>query len=338
MALLASDKLMLQIEANTKPLVKDLDAFNKKMMILEKGLMGAGLSFLFTGMAIKNFFQNILGAMFQTFLQVEGQTGAVNEKVNELLAAIAFLKFTLVAAFAETGVLDKWISRINSLVSWFSELDEGTKSLIVSSMIWAVIIGGLMMVVGQLGLAILGLTTLFNAMLGLNMLGWLAKLKALFVSLTLAGALNLLLALFAIFVLLPKLISAFGGFGNFVRSVFAGILKAAVLLVNFLVGALLQSIERIVNTALGVARFFGFGGETALAKIANQLTSARQELAGVAGNALQQIDVSTGAAGVRGTIINNNINVEGSADQGVIDDLINKIEERLGFVQGSPQS
>lgn len=145
-----------------KSITKATNEANGRMKNLQAVMLQVGLSMLFTGMAIKRFFEGMLRSLFQTFLMVEGEGGIVNDKMNELQATLAFLKFSLMDAFVESGALDVWIERIESLIDWFNGLDDSTKSLIVSIMIWGAIIGTVMMVAGQAVLGFLGLLALIE--------------------------------------------------------------------------------------------------------------------------------------------------------------------------------
>jgi len=144
------------------------NAVSTGMRNLENFLLSAGLSFLFTGMAIKNFFQNILFSIFSTFLQVEGQSSSFADTLNELKATLLFLKFTLADAFVESGLLDKWIERVETLTSFIDTLDDKTKAMFVDFSINAVVVGAAMMVIGQVLLGLIGVVKVLTT--GINLL------------------------------------------------------------------------------------------------------------------------------------------------------------------------
>lgn len=162
---IARKRILANIERNQHQLrkrrileIKKLEQQQQqRFMGLKNMLMGAGLSFLFTGMAIKNFFQNILTGLMQNFLLIEGETGSVNNQMDNLKASLLFLQYTLIEAFAEGGGLDWWITKVQELIDWFVGLDDGAKSFIINFMIGAVLIGGAMMLIGQLMLGVLGI-------------------------------------------------------------------------------------------------------------------------------------------------------------------------------------
>ena len=153
----AVDKLILEVEARTKE-------FDNKMRNMQNLLLGMGLSFLFTGMSIKRFFQTMLQSLLETFMLVEGETGPVNEKINELRAAIEYAKWSLMDAAKETGLFDSLTNKIQKAVDWFNSLSEGTKSFIVTLMVLGFVAGTVMMFIGGLLLFLLGPLALLKFM------------------------------------------------------------------------------------------------------------------------------------------------------------------------------
>ena len=83
---------------------------------LQGMLLGVGLSFLFTGMAIKRFFEGILRGLTSTFLTVMGETSAQAQQVNKLKAAWEFLKFKIMSALVASGLWDKVINKIKEII------------------------------------------------------------------------------------------------------------------------------------------------------------------------------------------------------------------------------
>jgi hypothetical protein len=352
------DRLLIQLDLETKRAqsgVKEVDqiignidkriakakqtagGFDKQFKFIQGTMLGVGLSFLFTGMAIKRFFQGILTSLFQTFLQVEGQTGPTNEALAELQALLEFVKFSFIDAFVDTGLLDVWINRIETLVNWFNNLSTETKGVIISFSVWGLVLGTILMVVGQVTLGFLGVFTLINALIKSGFIAWIGKLFSGFKALTIGGVFNLFLALFAIFILLPKLISRFGGLKNFAIAVFAGIAKAATMLGGFLINGILVVLEMLIAAAAKLANIVGLKGIAgALSSAAFAIDKARRGGQANITGALQTIDTTTGAGEVRNQMTNN-ITIEGNADEGVIENLLAKLEERLFFNQGSPQ-
>lgn len=229
------DRLLIKIEA-------ELSGAEKAIKQLERMLLSVGLSFLFTGMAIKRFFETMLNSMFATFLNVEGETGPVNEMVNEIIAKLEFLKFSFIDAFIETGILDKWVTRLENIVNWFISLDDTTKSNIINIAIWGVIIGGIMMVVGQFGLGLLGLTSLLTFIL------------------TPLGVFLTFLAFIGIAIVL--LMSKFKSFGDFLKAVFRGIINLLTLSLQAFIDLTIENINFLIHLIQQVLNMLPSGVQT----------------------------------------------------------------------------
>ena len=335
-----AEKAINRIDKAAKGMDKSIQNSALGFRAIQGVLLGAGLSFLFTGMAIKRFFEGILRSLFQVFLMVEGQTGPVNEALNEMKARLFFLAFALIDAFVQTGVLDIWIDRLERIVNWFISLDDGAKAFIVNFSVWGAIIGTVLMVVGQTMLAFLGILTVIDFIMKLGFLKWLKTIGATLASGGVLGILSLLAGLFAIFILLPKLIDRFGGFFNFVKAVFAGLAKASLLFGSFLVNGIIVVLEMLLAAAAKILPFLPGGGGLvgAVSTAAFALEKGRRGLQGSIVGGLEAIDVGTGADEIRREMtINNNITIEGNADADALDKLLIEIEKRIGFSQGSPQ-
>lgn len=176
------DKLLLQIESDTKKaqagfksinqvldeiddVTSEIDRNNKKAAEssgrLQQGLMGAGLSFLFTGMAIKNFFQGMLSSLLSTYILVSGENSNVAEGINIIKARILGLKAAFGIAFEESGALEFWVTLIENILVAITNMSPELQSLLVNLMIAFVIFGAISMIVGQIMLGILGIVVLF---------------------------------------------------------------------------------------------------------------------------------------------------------------------------------
>jgi len=118
--------------------------------------LSMGMALLFTGMAIKRYFETALRGLITTYMGVAGQTDIVSDKFYDLQAYLIFLKYSFMDAFAQTGLLDRWIERVTKLMDWFNNLDESTKATIVNILVWGSIIGTVMMVAGMALLFLLG--------------------------------------------------------------------------------------------------------------------------------------------------------------------------------------
>lgn len=155
-----TDKLTKRNAASIAAFEKAQEKAQARIQGLQAGLMGAGLSFLFTGMAIKNFFQGMLKSLLQTFLLVEGQQGPVNERINELTASLAFLQFAFIDAFAQSGIFDALINNLISIVDSLANMDPAVQTFIVGLMVTLFVLAAILMVVGQMMLGFLGIIAL----------------------------------------------------------------------------------------------------------------------------------------------------------------------------------
>src|SRR3990167_3286421 len=311
------DRLLITVDMNVKKAqagMKEIDSvmediddriflstnhtkkFEMTFRNLQNVLLGVGLSFLFTGMAVKNFFQGILQSMFQMFLTVEGESGTVNERVNELLAAVAGLKEGFISAFVDTGKFEEWITKIEKITERFNNLDEQTKSNIIDFMIWTTIIFSVLMVVGQFALGILGIVALVKFLIGLKLAAWFTGIGTAIKAGGFLGLLNLFLALYAIFILLPKLADRFGGFGNFAKAAIAGVLKVAVMLGGFLINSIVTILNYLIDAAASIVEYIAPGSKMsgALNTAADAITRARLAGQGNIQGALENIDQKMG--------------------------------------------
>lgn len=173
---LASNKAARVIDKTTGRFVRMSDAtkllnknqfnlsksLNKGLMSFQNFALGVGLSFLFTGMAIKNFFQNILTSIFRTFLLAQGESGALSERLNGLRARLEVIKFKLAEAFLESGLIDKWINRVEVLIQKFDDMNPAERAKLIDFIVKATIAGAVLMVVGQVLLGLIGVLTILK--------------------------------------------------------------------------------------------------------------------------------------------------------------------------------
>lgn len=326
------DRLLLKINVDAK-------AFNNSVKNINKGLLGAGLSFLFTGMAIKRLFQTTLNSMLTTFLAVEGETGAVNNAVGNLLAAIEFLKFSLVDAAVAAGIFDIWIDRISSLVDIFLSLDESTKASIVDFIVLGTIGATALMVFGQTLLGILGILTAFGPLLS-GILGLFKTIGSVIVGVFSMGFARFLLLLgpLGLFLfIMKKLIERAGGVGNafkamgaVVKIIFAGILDAIMAVIRTVALAIdllikgFNSVSRLVDGPIipTIAdRLPEYGAFTQAALESARLTRREIEFD------VERQNVQRNQVVVQGDVLNDSL----------IDKIIAALEQGSAFTQGSPQ-
>ena len=351
------DKLMIVVEAQVKQAVAGMDrvkesirnahlalnifnrginnsvqGFQMQMMTLENLFLGLGLSLLFTGMAVKNFFQSILQSLFQIFLSAEGETGAMNNAVAELYATVLAFGHSLVQAFVDSGAAQEWIDRITKLTDWFNALDDTAKSNIVNFMMWGVVVAAAAMVIGQIALGLLAVTalmkyfskvTIFLWRVALTVFRWIGNIVMWLAKNPLA---LLILAFIALGTFIYKTVQLFGGFGNFFKSVLMGIAKSVINSVNLWVDFWIDRLQDILNIAHKVAVAMGWDGMAERISGASEgLISLKRKKDDLVMAALNKVDELGGGKDIRDTI---SINIEGSviAEQ----DLLDKIVSALG--------
>lgn len=176
MVVSAQDNINVNLEMNSKGFNKGTKEATKNMSDLEKGLdksaqrlaqfekmmLGAGLAALFTGMAIKNAAQQALNATFKTFSEVTEGTMLYNQSIGRLSAAFEFLKFSIADAFLTSELGMALLDVVIGLFDFISGLPPQTQKFIAGLLIVAVVLGTILMIAGQIGLALLGITAVFG--------------------------------------------------------------------------------------------------------------------------------------------------------------------------------
>lgn len=313
---------MKQVEKSVKAVEKaEKEAAMARQQMFasfQKLFLGMGLAFLFTGMALKKFFQTMLTSLLQTFLVVEGETGPLNEQLNEVKAGLFSIAFQLVDAARQTGVFDIWISRLEAVLGFVERLSPKTKAWLVNALIWGTLAATAMMS--------LGMALLFT-------LGPLAALEVI-------GIANLLLwgawifAIAAVVILFVLLIKRAGGIKNAFKAMGIAVLKIIAAIGDFIFTWImdpLRSVIVLINLAIrgfnALART-QFGRTLGLSPISEiplppKFTRFSEAVERKAENFRQSISV----------------NVEGNVvtEDGLIETLIRKLNERLNFIGGSPQ-
>lgn len=176
MVMSSQEKLTVLLEANTKQFKnqmngvsrrtqkfkKTLEQSNRIVADFEKKLLGAGLAALFTGMAIKNASQQALMATFKTFQTVTEGTMAYNQSLGRLSAAFEFLKFSIADAFLTSQLGQDLLELLINLFDFISGLSPETQKFLAVILLVGVVLGTILMIAGQIGLAFLGITSLFG--------------------------------------------------------------------------------------------------------------------------------------------------------------------------------
>jgi len=174
----AKDQIGIELAAKTKkfttPMTKasgQVANFDKSIQQASLGLkrfeklfLGAGLAALFTGMAIKNAAQQALNATFKTFQTVTEGTMLYNETLGRLSAAFEFLKFQIAETFLTSELGKLLLDVLVGIFDKISGLPEEFQVLIGAGLVFFVILGGVLMVLGQMLLALLGIVAALEFM------------------------------------------------------------------------------------------------------------------------------------------------------------------------------
>ena len=237
-AVAATNSKLLLMQATAKKLgisLKNLEAF----------ALGAGLALLFTGMAIKNAAQQALTATIKTFSTVTEGTMLYNQSIGRLAAAFEFLKFSIADAFLTSALGVGLLEVVIAIFDFISGTSDGFKALIAGGLVFLVIIGGIMMISGQ----ILLFSLLFSAALKLAASSLVVKLALGLVGVL--GAVGLLVIAFLLFVGFMKMAPA---------EVQLKFFRAFKAIGNFIEVALLSPLLAVLAIIDAAMRFLGKGG------------------------------------------------------------------------------
>lgn len=124
-------------------------AFSDWSSRMQNGLLGIGLSILFTGMALKRLTDSALRGIITTMQQVTGDTHEFSVLTNTLSANWEFFKFQLMDALMQSGLFQWFIDKLIGVLNWLQELSPATKRWMVIFLVAGSVIGGAMMIVGQ---------------------------------------------------------------------------------------------------------------------------------------------------------------------------------------------
>jgi uncharacterized protein (UPF0335 family) len=161
---------------------------------LQNASMGLGFTFLFGGMAIKNFFQSMFNGLFNTFTLVHGEGSEQQAVVNRLAGAWEYMKWSIMNALWQSGLFTWFVESLIHITHTVSNLSDGAKQGIGIAIVAFIGLGAVMMVAGQIALLATGY---FTALTYIASTGGLA---AATVFSTLVG--SLLLAFLALTILI----------------------------------------------------------------------------------------------------------------------------------------
>ena len=160
------DKTSTSMDADLSKSVKSLGSALKTVQKEMGTLSGdaeklkGDMNFLgvgFLGMQIQRTFQGILTSGVETFLGLAAGTELVGDSIAGLTANFNYFKFLLGSVVLQ--VLEPFLQIGIKLITWFSGLNEGTKTAIVTFMLVFTVIGFLL---SQVGFLIIGFQSLLS--------------------------------------------------------------------------------------------------------------------------------------------------------------------------------
>lgn len=186
MALIAVDKLLLELEFKATKATTGLKNVDEVLTSLEKKtdnlgksgfnmgmkFFGMGMGLLFTGMALKRFGETLLRDWSNVFMTLADEMNAGVKRTLELQAATQFLKFVLFDTFANTelyGMFVEFIVNLINAISEFVQTHPGVAKFIATFLLLAIVIGSLAMPLGQIVLLAIGLSMWLGISFGLAM-------------------------------------------------------------------------------------------------------------------------------------------------------------------------
>lgn len=155
--------------------MNDMSTNSKKAsQEFKSNMLGAGLSFLFTFMAVKRVFDTIKQESFNTFNKLTANTSMANNAVNRLGMAMDFLKFTV--ADAINLALEPMMPQLLSIIERVAEWIENNEELAGKLVVFGGVASTVGMIIGQFALFIIGIVSAAKLVLGVDLVGWFKTL------------------------------------------------------------------------------------------------------------------------------------------------------------------
>lgn len=148
------------LDKTVNKLDKDIVNANNKakasFKALENVLLSVGLAFLFTGMMVKAFFENLLKSIWATWRAIIDVHDEFFQKTQQLTAAWEFFKFSLMDALGQSTLFLALIDAAISLINWFGQLSPAAKEAMMILLIGGLLASTAMMLIGAALLFLLG--------------------------------------------------------------------------------------------------------------------------------------------------------------------------------------
>jgi len=266
--------LAIAIKVDTKQMRQAENEVRK----FQRDNLAMGLSFLFTGMAIKRMFDSIMKSSFKTYTRVMGETSEYAQGIGRLTGGFEFLKFSIAEAFA-ASTAGRWLlETIIKIVDWTSAWISKHQSLVVVALSLVGALSTTMMLYGQYKLFRLGWKVFMDKLL-LSTIKWADRLKlikgywksmfgtagkigtAIWGNLGLIAGVSALVAvlLVAAFILW-RMQSQFDSFGKFWDWFIASAKGAFIELAKVMVTWFLKGLLEIAEFMRQIADAMGWGG------------------------------------------------------------------------------
>lgn len=249
-----------QLRDNVSATNKELSLAKSNSRQLTSNMLGMGLSFLFTGMAIKRFAQGMLTDLFNTYKNIMGEGTVFQEQTNALSAAFSFLKFSIFDALANTEFFANLVDWLVQAANWLAEFTQKhplITQIVLGFLALLVVLGGFLMIVGQATLGILGLIAAGKLFAGLNFTPLLTGFKAVvlamqtiwhsFITASGIAAVAWALGLAAIFAFVfNNWQQKLGGWANFFKIVLAGMITIVGVVADAMITVFLAALDVIL--------------------------------------------------------------------------------------------
>jgi len=238
------DTIIIETIAETKDAEKKIRNFRQTML-------GVGLSFLFTGMAMARTFESISKSSLSTFNKLVSDTDMANNATNRLAGGLEAIKYTIGEAL--NTAFTTMEPFLQNIIQYIINITNKHPELMAHGIIWGWIGSKIMEVVGNIMLFLIGITYIFPKLVllgaGFKTLGVsIATASASFSSFiaTNAAAIGAAAGLLAIFVAIFGLLT-----GNKVITEWVGNIVGGI---AFIVGYIIFIVKGIIVTiAQGMA-------------------------------------------------------------------------------------
>jgi hypothetical protein len=218
-------------------------------MMMSRKFLQAGLSVMFFGMMMQRTFQQLATQSLTTFNKMNADTEAANNTMNRLGAAIDGVRYVIGDAI--NAALEPMEGFLMNILDAAIDFIDQNQEWIGFAVIIGIIVGGLMALVGQFGLLIIGLSALTGTG-GFSAMGGAATTATAAGSKGLIGMIGTIAAVIAIWGILIGLFTGqewarklLTGVLNLAFKIIATIVMVATKIVQFFVAAAMASGQAI---------------------------------------------------------------------------------------------